>query len=87
MNKVTVSSVLFLLLVHVSFVSCQIRMRPSQLKLSLIGDSEAQVMSDHHSREQISQESKDQGAKNPMKVPAFVVTKIDGGICKCFASK
>lgn len=83
MKQVIVGGVLFLLLVQASIVLCQIRMRPSQLKLSAINYPDVQVERDPREyKGQEQQESSEKKETKPMKVPAFVVTKIDEGICK-----
>lgn len=59
-----------------SLVLCQIRMRPSQLKLSQVSDHKVRVTEDNG-------EADGEGVKNELKkVPAFVVTKIEEGVCK-----
>lgn len=81
MKQITVSGVLFVLLVQTSVVLCQIRMRPSQLKLSAINYPDIEVIREpreHHEQ----QESSERKETKPMKVPAFVVTKIEEGVCK-----
>lgn len=76
MIRVIISSVLFVLLAQQTIVHCQIRIRPSQLKLTQIGGYELESTKTSDEKEQGKEKSK------PLKVPAFVVTKIDEKTCE-----